>query len=325
MSNESLRRGDWVEVRSPAEILATLDERGMLENLPFMPEMAHFCGRRLRVDRRTERICDTVNYTGSLRLADAVMLEDLRCDGSAHGGCQASCRLIWKEAWLRRVDPNAPAAAPGLQSTATLIARIASQVRHSDESAPAAEELWRCQTTELLNAASSIPGLNLRSLLSELTTGNVSLGYFVRVMVRALLWEPWRKRTMLTSSGLLRGASVEPSGGQPLQLRPGEWVRVKSRAEIAATLSPTGHSRGLSFDREMLPFCGKSLRVGQRITRIIDERTGRMLRIKADVIALEHVVCSGECSARRLFCPRAIVPYWRECWLERIDPRNEPG
>ena len=29
-------------------------------------------------------------------------LEDLRCDGSAHGGCQAGCLLYWKEAWLTR-------------------------------------------------------------------------------------------------------------------------------------------------------------------------------------------------------------------------------
>src|SRR4051794_17968284 len=43
------------------------------------------------------------------------LLNYLRCDGSAHGGCQAGCRLYWKEAWLRRVDasePAAPAAPP---------------------------------------------------------------------------------------------------------------------------------------------------------------------------------------------------------------------
>ena len=31
--------GDWVEVRSKEEILATLDEHGRLEGLPFMPQM----------------------------------------------------------------------------------------------------------------------------------------------------------------------------------------------------------------------------------------------------------------------------------------------
>jgi hypothetical protein len=55
MSNDGLRRGDLAEVRKPSEILATLDERGALAGLPFMPEMAAFCGRRFVVDRRMER------------------------------------------------------------------------------------------------------------------------------------------------------------------------------------------------------------------------------------------------------------------------------
>ena len=39
MSTVELRRGDLVEVKGPAEILATLDERGALEDLPFMSEI----------------------------------------------------------------------------------------------------------------------------------------------------------------------------------------------------------------------------------------------------------------------------------------------
>ena len=46
-------------------------------------------------------------------MQDTVLLDNLRCDGSAHDGCQAGCRLYWKEAWLRRVDVAAePAPAP---------------------------------------------------------------------------------------------------------------------------------------------------------------------------------------------------------------------
>jgi hypothetical protein len=42
---------------------------------------------------------------------------------------------------------------------------------------------------------------------------------------------------------------------------------------------------------------------------------------KSDCVTLEGVVCSGERSLRRWFCPRAIYPYWRECWLRRVEPR----
>ena len=50
-----LRPGEWVEVKGEAEILATLDERGMLDGMPFMPEMRRFCGRRFQVKSRADR------------------------------------------------------------------------------------------------------------------------------------------------------------------------------------------------------------------------------------------------------------------------------
>ena len=103
MSHEELHRDDLVEVKSPSEILATLDDRGALGDLPFMPEMVAYCGRRFRVERRADKVCDTVKYTGSRRIPEAVLLDDLRCDGSGHDGCQAECRLFWKESWLRKV------------------------------------------------------------------------------------------------------------------------------------------------------------------------------------------------------------------------------
>ena len=94
--------GEWVKVRSFAEISRTLDSEGRLDGLPFMPEMLRHCDRHYRVFRRIEKIH---YYFGPVaphlrRLRDSVLLEGLRCDGSGHGGCQAGCQLIWKEAWL---------------------------------------------------------------------------------------------------------------------------------------------------------------------------------------------------------------------------------
>jgi hypothetical protein len=63
LKHEELYRGDLVEVRSPSEILATLDESGALATLPFMPEMFVYCGRRFTVDHRADEICDTVKHT----------------------------------------------------------------------------------------------------------------------------------------------------------------------------------------------------------------------------------------------------------------------
>ena len=47
MTQLRLRPGDLIEVRAPEEILQTLDAEGTLDQLPFMPEMLGFCGRRI--------------------------------------------------------------------------------------------------------------------------------------------------------------------------------------------------------------------------------------------------------------------------------------
>ena len=98
-----VKAGDRVELRPPVEILASLDDQARLEGVPFMPEMLQCFGKAYAVSARVERACDTVCNTGARRLPGTVMLEDLRCDGSGHAGCQAECRIYWKEAWLRSV------------------------------------------------------------------------------------------------------------------------------------------------------------------------------------------------------------------------------
>src|SRR5215470_13175047 len=88
--------GDVVEVKPAEQILAGLDERGELDALPFMPEMLQFCGQRFVVDKIAFKTCDTVSWTGLRRLTDTVHLAGVRCDGRAHGGCQAGCLIFWK-------------------------------------------------------------------------------------------------------------------------------------------------------------------------------------------------------------------------------------
>ena len=62
-----LRVGDIVEVRSQSEILATLDENGELDSLPFMPEMLRYCGQRLPVYKVAHKTCDTLTRSARLR------------------------------------------------------------------------------------------------------------------------------------------------------------------------------------------------------------------------------------------------------------------
>ncbi|MEN6559561.1 MAG: hypothetical protein ABFD52_02140 [Acidobacteriota bacterium] len=96
-----LRPGDIVEVRSAAEIRATLDAEGKCRGLYFMPGMWAHCGRRFRVLHPVERMMS--ERTGEMRaLSRTVILEGVTCDGKANGGCQRGCLAFWKDAWLRR-------------------------------------------------------------------------------------------------------------------------------------------------------------------------------------------------------------------------------
>jgi hypothetical protein len=317
MPSEPMRPGDEVEVRSAAEILATLDQRGTLAALPFMPEMIPHVGRRFVVGCTADRLCDTITWSGSRSLPDAVQLGNLRCDGSGHDGCQGDCRLLWKRAWLRRVDPGAPAPAPPpgeSAARAVLTALVARNTRQPPSLDGTPDETYRCQATELLRAsgtASRFPYLH------ELTSGNVSPGRYVRVVTRAAVWETLRKLGRMPHVAL-PGSRTSPLRRPPLDLQPGEWVRIRAKEEIAETIDAKGGTRGLWFDREMLQFCGRKFRVKERVTRFIHDANGKMVQLKSAAVKLEGANCSGELSVGRWFCPRALYPYWREDWLERV-------
>jgi hypothetical protein len=311
-----LRPGDVVEVRSATEILATLDEEGSLEGMPFMPEMLAHLGRRYTVGRRVDKICNTIDKTGSRRMHDTVYLEDLRCDGSGHGGCQAGCRIYWKEAWLRRVDDHAEAAGRSGQGVAELLRRARASARTVREPKDERMEVWRCQATDALKASERLKTSNLAQYWREFRNGNFGAFRFIRLSVRGFVLE------VAARLGWLKPLPLQGPGGKPpaeLGLRAGDLVQVRPRKEIENTLDRKGFNRGLSFDREMLPYCGRTLRVKDTVDRIIDEKTGRMLKIPKDSLILEGAVCSGESTPGCWFCPREIYPFWREAWVRPVE------
>ena len=319
-----LRPGDVVEVRSAAEILATLDGEGAAERMPFMPEMLRHVGRRYTVTRRVDKICDTIAATGSRRMHAMVYLDDLRCDGSGHGDCQAGCKLYWKEAWLRRVDPSVQATDPADDGMTDLERLLQAGTRPKGEVDEDGHELWRCQATEAFEASEPLKASNLAQYWRELRNGNFGLLRFIRLAARGFVMEVANRLGLLKPLPL-HGPHAEPPPAEPLDVQPGEFVRVRQPAEIEASLDDCGFNRGLSFDREMLPYCGRTLRVRDRVDRIIEDKTGRMLKIPKDCLILEGAVCSGERSAGRWFCPREIYPFWREAWVSRVDEPEAQG
>jgi len=99
-----LAPGELVEVRSAAEIEATLDEEGKLRGLAFQPGMIKFCGQQFRVFKRLETLYDE-NSDRVRKVKRTVLLEGVYCDGLLMR-CDRSCFYFWREAWLRRVPSN---------------------------------------------------------------------------------------------------------------------------------------------------------------------------------------------------------------------------
>src|SRR4030095_8534440 len=101
-SRRKLKVGDWVKVRSKEEILGTLDAKGQLDGMIFMPEMFQYCGQKFQVYKRAHKTCDysTPYPYRTRRLEDTVHL-NTRCDGHAHDNCEAGCLLYWKTQWLK--------------------------------------------------------------------------------------------------------------------------------------------------------------------------------------------------------------------------------
>jgi hypothetical protein len=306
----NLTAGELVEVLSPLEITATLDAEAKLDGIPFMTEMLAFCGRQFRILRRAHRTCTS----GGLReLEGTVQLDALRCDGAAHQGCQARCLLLWKERWLRRVEPKTgvtdhdTVANPiDYESASTFLIR--SSINEAG--------LPVCQMTELLSAGCPIR-LESRSR-------------YWRQLIYRILSRTITKTELHNSLTLLLGALIlhsftlwarmpwnfsryQKTPTERLDLKVGEFVEVRRVREILATLDYKARNRGLGFKPEMFGFCGGKYRVLGRVERRIDEDKGCMRELRNDCILLESVSCQGQRSS----CARGDYHYWREIWLRR--------
>jgi hypothetical protein len=333
----NLRAGEWVEVRSQVEILASLDEHGRFDDLPFMPEMLQYCEQRLRVFKRADKTCDPAHEPWTIRrMTDSVHLEDVRCDGASHGGCQAGCLIFWKEEWLKRTD-NSGVRTEGLKRPSRVLTTddgactVEGLLSASHLERPGEETVYSCQATEMRSFTTHMASWDPRQYIRDLRSGNLSSG-----LAGDSRWN-WALELLLGATLLLRaliiaifnlaptrltGAKYPFIAGtqgktptQTLDLKGGDLVQVRSKEEIMGTLDKYQRNRGMLFDGEMLPYCGGIYRVLRRVRRIIDERTGKMLDMKQPCIILEGVVCRSEFHR---FCPRAIYPYWRENWLKRM-------
>jgi hypothetical protein len=108
------------------------------------------------------------------------------------------------------------------------------------------------------------------------------------------------------------------NGNSVLQgkLNAGDWVHVRSRAEIQAMLDPFKETKGCAFLEDMYKYCDTKQRVFKSMERFLDERDYKVKKVHG-VILLENVICSGTPAFGR--CDRSCFLFWREEWLEKIE------
>jgi len=314
MNHRRLRAGDSVLVRPPEEILSTLDNNGTLDGLPFMPEMLGWCGKVFRVKRRVVKICAPDLPLRRFPSDDVVILDSPRCDGSGHDGCQDGCRILWKEAWLRPSD----AMDVTIQISKTELDELRARLKVKSD-----EHHYFCQSTERFKATDAFPGRQkpwiFRIAFREIRNRDLSASQVLRLFA---FWF-WQKLRRKANGYRSLSGPHERAPTNSLGLKPGEVVRIKSRAQIVETLDYKGSNRGLHLCDEMMRCCGLEAEVRHRVDRFIDEKNGTMRKLP-DAVALQNIGRGedlGEaclCYDQLGDCPRAGLMYWREIWLERV-------
>lgn len=178
-------------------------------------------------------------------------------------------------------------------------------------------ELYSCQITELKKASAYLAWWDLRQYWEDVASRNRRFGEVVAGLLIMLFnaVQKWRGGDVYP---YLDVGSLKRTPVQPLNLQPGDKVKVRNVHEIQATLDSKYKNRGLMFDVGMARYCDKTFRVATRATRIIHEKTGEMIHTPADnpMIILDGVICNAD---YQKFCARSEYVFWREIWLEKVS------
>jgi hypothetical protein len=210
--------------------------------------------------------------------------------------------------------------------------------RRADGPESAEAIAYSCQATQMPVATVPQSVWDLRQYAEDVTSGNARFGQ----VISALFFLVFNAGVTagIGLGGLLRGGYdvvQKVRGGPPypfrrghvprhcrtpsatLDVRPGEFVKVKTYEQVLQTVNEDLANRGMNFSPEMVPYCGQTFRVSKRLRRIINEKTGQLIELKNECVILEGADCVGR-YAQPFLCPRGMAPYWREIWLDRVEP-----
>jgi hypothetical protein len=94
-----------------------------------------------------------------------------------------------------------------------------------------------------------------------------------------------------------------------------DWVEVRSKEEILASLDKNGRLEGMPFMPQMLKYCGQRFQVYKRAHKTCEPSETTGLWINGDAIHL-NLRCDGQAYAG---CQAACMIFWKGAWLKPVS------
>lgn len=103
----NLQPGEWVEVKSPDEIMQTITVNGFNRGMRYDMEMLKYSGKRYRVQMRVSKIVHEQTGKMAYMKVPCIQLENVYCRAECTAtrlGCPRASNTYWREIWLKRAD-----------------------------------------------------------------------------------------------------------------------------------------------------------------------------------------------------------------------------
>ena len=175
-----------------------------------------------------------------------------------------------------------------------------------------------CRYTQIVAAPVPLSCWDVRQDLRPLLAGNVTILAFAAALLAWLLnGEQGFRGRIPFPDATNGGQSRTPADAKNLAFH--DQVRVPGSMEIGKTLDAENCNCELRFDREMIRHCHPQHALVSRVDRIIDDVTGRMVRMKTLCILLHDMVATGEFLR---YGAQQEYLLWREVWPNSETPRT---
>jgi hypothetical protein len=106
------------------------------------------------------------------------------------------------------------------------------------------------------------------------------------------------------------------SGLSVMQPRSGDWVVVRSKEEILATLDKNGRLEGLPFMPEMFEYCGRRVRISSSAHKTCGPIQGRYFALQTKDLVHLGYRCNGKAHDG---CQNGCQIFWHTAWLRHAD------